>query len=203
MFTPRQIQCMEAIGLVPWVRRTAATVQATGVMQADVAAKRADVVSQPVAPVQATNNQATGQIVVCGGDTTSPLLLIFDTRDGESSWPLSKLDDILLDGMLRAIGLSKASVCSCAIMADASKQGQSMQVQPLPSLCHAPRIRFLYFGGEAILADETDPIPATQSAPDGVLDGWHLPTLAMLREEPQRKRQAWLTLKQLRSALDH
>ena len=167
---------MQAIGLVPWVRRTA-----------DAKAVSDD------------------QSVVVSGETDSTLLLIFDVRDG-GAWPLSEADDALLDGMLRAIGMSKATVCSCAILQDASMQGKSgLPSAGLPSalktLCQTPRKRFLYFGGEAIAADVIDPMPMTQASNDGEIDGWRLPSLAMLRETPQRKRQAWITLKKLRSAL--
>ena len=223
MYNSRQIQCMQAIGLVPWVRRAAGaeavptqarpmpqalpstrqasadTLQAqTAPLEVEAAAlKVAPLIANPPVPTSATD-QSTDHFVVCSGDTESALLLIFDNRDGASSWPLSKADDALLDGMLRAIGMSKAAVCSCAMLQDSAIQGQSLQ-----ALCQSPRKHFLYFGGEVIAADATDPIAMTQVTPDGVLDGWRLPSLAMLRNVPQRKRQAWITLKLLRSALDH
>ena len=232
MYNSRQIHCMQAIGIVPWVRRTAerspaerspaevlqaqdayVAVEAIDVLTADAVAQGALApVNAALTPAaQAPKNvteQLTDQLVVCSGDTESTLLLIFDNRDGASSWPLSKEDDALLDGMLRAIGMSKAAVCSCAMLQDASVQGESgLPSAGLPStlsmLCHSPRKRFLYFGGRAFAADVIDPVPMTQPTPDGVLDGWSLPSLAVLRNAPQRKRQAWITLKQLRSALDH
>ncbi|MEE9332489.1 MAG: hypothetical protein V3U65_00165 [Granulosicoccaceae bacterium] len=180
---------MQAIGLVPWVRRTA---NAAAVQDQDT-----PVLLEAEASHTSEGDQTSDQLVLCSGETESALLLIFDNRDGSNSWPLSKADDALLDGMLRAIGMSKATVCSCALLQDASVQGQTS----LQTLCQPPRKHFLYIGGEAIAADTIDPIAMTQAAPGGVIDGWRIPSLAMLREAPQRKRQAWVTLKQLRSAL--
>ena len=200
MYSSRQIQCMQAIGLVPWVRRTA-DMQAVPQPAAPKPAASAQQLTADTLLLSSSNTD--DQLVVCAGDTDSALLLIFDTRSSASSWPLSKADDALLEGMLRAIGLTKASVCSCAFLQSSNEQGQSLQ-----ALCQAPRKRFLYFGGETIAEDTIVPIPMTQSRMtdgviDGVIDGWCLPSLATLREAPARKRHAWITLKQLRSALDH
>ena len=204
MYNSRQIQCMEAIGLVPWVRRTA---------DAQILAEQADASLQPASsPVNSLSptagipitakEQSDDQAVVVSGDTKSALLLIFDLQDG-GAWPLNKEDDALLEGMLRAIGMSKALVCSCAILQDAPVLSAERPSASLQSLCQSPRKRFMYFGGDAIAADTVDPIPMSQAATDSALDGWRLPTLAKLREEPLRKRHAWVTLKKLRSSLDH
>ncbi len=206
---------MQAIGLVPWVRRVSPTDDVVREATIPVAAATTPSEPTPVAPPPAAltaalqkpaqdssanvSDQTIGQLVACSGDTESPLLLIFDNRDGTTTWPLSKEDDALLDGMLRAIGMSKSAVCSCAMLQDASVQGQ----QSLEALCQPPRKRFLYFGGEVIAADEHKPIPMIQAAFASELNGWQLPSLATLREAPQRKRQAWITLKLLRSALDN
>jgi len=203
MYSPRQIQSMQAIGLVPWVRRTAGATPEV-IQQADVATAVENTVLEapqltPPVPQTSANasDHSTEQFVVCSGDMESSVLLIFDIRNGEGSWPLLKEDDALLQGMLRAIGFSKASVCSCAMLEGATEN--------LSVLCQAPRQYFLYFGGETIAPNTTAPVAMTQAIKDSdtELAGWRLPSLHTLREAPQRKRHAWITLKQLRSALDH
>gem|GEM_PF-6270512 len=216
---------MQAIGLVPWVRRGTSQQLQAETAQGDVvvashealtttqqSAPASSVAPQSQASVQASA-QSLGELTAwVSGGLDSAVLLVFDTRDDGTSWPLSKADDALLDGMLRAIGLSKSTVCSCAIGGDPSDSasGDPSQGQSLASLCDAPRQYCLVFGstltGNEISEDALEPVSISQSSVDGApvftLGGWQLPTLAALRAAPQRKRQAWITLKQLRSSLD-
>lgn len=169
VYSARQVRCMEAIGLVPWVRRCA--VQAAPVARASAA--------------ELSEDQTSESTPLLTGNLNAKILLVF------THWPLDKPDSALLDGMLRAIGLSSADVCFVSI--DSASDLNSLTLTP--TLKH-----FLFFGSADVAEDDTHPIALEIS--NDQLNGWQLPSLSTLRKQPQRKRQAWITLKSLRSSLD-
>jgi DNA polymerase III psi subunit len=159
---------MEAIGLVPWVRRT------NQEQQAEVATT-----------AEPNIEHDTKSAPVLQGNLNAKLLLAF------THWPLEQADSALLDGMLRAIGLSLSDVCTVSV--DSVTELDTLSIAP-------PLTHGLFFGSTQVAKDAIE--PSTMELRNDQLNGWQLPSLATLREQPQRKRQAWITLKSLRASLD-
>ncbi len=183
VYSSRQVHCMRAIGLVPWVRRASGEQVVAQAITAQTTTTTTH--TAPVDAVQVNAVQAATVHLELQGNLDAKLMLIFP------SWPLDRADDALLDGMLRAIGLSKSEVCTSVVKVRADLA--SAIVEP-------PRSHFLYFGSSDIPDTATEPMSIGLG--DGQLVGWQLPSLATLRDQPLRKRQAWITLKHLRSVLD-
>jgi len=135
-----------------------------------------------------------------GKDDAMLLILVEANSTQQNQYPFEPADARIFDDMLRAIAWRRQDVCLAVLPPSAAPSLFVDDNAPRVSdLCKPHRDAVLVF--RQSVPDHTNPdeltVPLTRK---GML-AWQLPHPALLRESPQRKRQAWNVLKAARARL--
>lgn len=202
-YTARQLQSLNALGLVPWVVKNSASSQpesaTTIVPVSDSTAVAAGNGISSTEPLDLDelgawlSEQALAQFTYRSktldriGKEDAPVLLIMDEL------PLPDSQGRLLNDMLRAIELDPRDACLvCLDVAESLVPTATVQ-----SVTHAGTRAVLYFSDLHVSAQPH----YTSAFKFDSRCAWCLPTLKKLQQQPQLKRQAWNSLKELQGAL--
>jgi len=150
-----------------------------------------------------------------GNPDASLLILVEAISTQQNHYPFESADAKIFEDMLRSIAWRRQDVCLAVLPPSLQQQTQSLFVvdEPGPSvadLVRSPRDAVLLFRLQLPETHNTDELKITLAPADngnqqtaaGVGKfAWQLPHPALLRESPDRKRQAWEVLKAARTAL--
>lgn len=135
------------------------------------------------------------------GKADAPLLVLVEAvSQQQNQYPFESTDAKLFDDMLRAIAWRRQDVCLAVL--PPSNQADLIAADDGPrvaDLCKPHRDAVLLFRHtmpDSLNADELV-VPMERTS----MMAWQLPHPALLRESPQRKRQAWNVLKAARARL--
>ena len=214
-FNARQVHCLRAMGLVPWVNRNVTdsatsnnSVQATELSSVVTDAQPSD--SNALAdwllrqPLQVFSLR--GRSVTCFGNSQASVLIITESEDSHTGDnPFAAADVELLDNILRSIGLLRKDINVCSIDSlEPEPECQAPGMQKVNEAWHAEHRIALFFTKNPVCIDAqyqhefTSDQPTHSAHP---LIGWRLPHPALLRSDPLLKRHAWNVLKIARKVL--
>ena len=135
-----------------------------------------------------------------GNPDASFLILVEAISNQQAQYPFEPSDAKIFEDMLRAIAWRRQDVCLAVL--PPSKQASlvpSDQSATVAELCRVPRDAVLLFRHE--LSETLNPEELLVPMKNDRLHAWQLPHPALLRESPNRKRQAWEVLKAARARL--
>lgn len=208
-YSARQIHCLERMGIVPWICSTQ-----SGILPA-VQSDTGEVVALPAATTpgnidelcywlpaqQLIHFDYRGTVAHCVGQPEAQLLVVCEASTSAklADVPLSREESQLFDLMMRAIELNRSHVCLCAVGgAEGGPAEQIQDRQSVSDLCTSQTRAVLFFsqsvddessGGSAGRFD-SPPVPF-----------WRITHPGQLLVNPQRKREAWESLKAIRALL--
>jgi uracil-DNA glycosylase len=207
-YTQSQLQCLRGMGLVPWVERVPAT-ETNPTEIPDLVSEQ-----QPqaaVAPVPEAEHDFMhtpllampfrGQLCTQLGKKDSPLLILVEALSlSQSQYPFEPADAKLFDDMLRSIAWRRQDTCLGVL--EPSTQSLALNDEPaavVAQLCQTHRDVALVFRLQLPDTESVDDLAIDFNRPG--LKAWQLPHPSLLRNSPQRKRQAWNVLKAARALL--
>lgn len=227
-YTQQQIRALSAMGIVPWVDRTKIptpslvsepsenpalqTVVETVLREermADVAAS-----AQPAASVKSRVSTPAelmqiplveipfrGQICTQLGKADAPLLILVEAiSNQQKQYPFEATDAKLFDDMLRAINWRRQDVCLAVLPPTHQTDLAPVENGPcVADVCKPHRDAVLLFRHSVPLSLNADELLVPMERES--MPAWQLPHPALLRESPDRKRQAWNVLKAARARL--
>lgn len=199
-FTPRQIHCLHAMGITPWVQKSVLK----QVERSGYASLAQRLRSQPLLTFTARGMQMSSL-----GPSSAALLIVNAVKNhSEENTPLGTQATELFDLMMRAIELSKSHYRLCAITEQYHDAPIAETTASASSLCNSQTRAIVFLDPscepDKLLdsaedaAENIDYLPLESSS----VPIWHLIHPELLLEKPQYKRQAWETLKQLKLSLD-
>lgn len=208
-YTARQIHCLEAMGIVPWVSRSSAaeSINESHPAEDNLLAQRPLAKlpeppnSESLPPDQWLASQALSvfshrgaRLSSLGASSAMVVVVSVVSDPSVDKAPLDSRAAQLLDLMMRAIDISRAQFCTCAI----GKPGvtSSAEGPMLSSVCSSST--------RAILLLDPSPVQPVQfsvAINNATLPVWSLLHPDSLLQNPEHKRHAWETLKALQRAL--
>ena len=223
-YTQSQLQCLRGMGLVPWIDRVQVqeqspmlTLEASHELEPEsTQAPLSETASTPKTP-HSVNDSAQaqqdllqvpllampfrGQLCTQLGKSDSPLLILVEALSlSQSQYPFEPTDAKLFDDMLRSIGWRRQDTCLGVL--EPNVQSLALNDEPgavVSQLCKTHRDVALVFKLRLPDTDNVDDLSIELNRPG--LKAWQLPHPSLLRESPQRKRQAWNVLKTARAFL--
>lgn len=203
MYTARQLHCLDAMGMVPWVQRSH-----TRELPVDNTAVNEPVANVPM-PVELDKlqtwlgQQPLAAFVVAGrarsvtGPEDASLLVVVQPEQGASQQALDGDASRLFDLMMRAIGLSRQHLRLCALSGD--PRNADVTVSDACNL-NTKAVLLMQQNWEV---DSTD---TGTHAEHGRLDFthaplWRIPHPDVLLRHNRLKRHAWQALKALQRVL--
>jgi len=223
-YTQSQLQCLRGMGLVPWVERVHTQEQdlaptpepnQTLTPESNQTAKPA-VLPEQALPRTATTGSGVeqdimqtpllampfrGQLCTQLGKKDSPLLILVEALSlSQSQYPFEPADAKLFDDMLRSIAWRRQDTCLGVL--EPSTQSLALNDEPaavVAQLCQTHRDVALVFRLQLPDTESVDALAIDFNRPG--LKAWQLPHPSLLRNSPQRKRQAWNVLKAARALL--
>ena len=227
-YTQSQLQCLRGMGLVPWVDRVQLQEQSPLPrseakpeleLESESISKLAEPLesaSESMSKIAATHTPLAqpdfmhvpllampfrGQLCTQLGKSDSPLLILVEALSlSQSQYPFEPTDAKLFDDMLRSIGWRRQDTCLGVL--EPNVQSLALNDEPgavVSQLCKTHRDVALVFKLRLPDTDNVDDLSIELNRPG--LKAWQLPHPSLLRESPQRKRQAWNVLKTARAFL--
>jgi len=227
-FTQNQLQCLHGMGLVPWIERVQnpvpdATPEATVTADTETVAAGFQIPEAPNVETHLSKPQTQelqiatrpqdfmqtpllampfrGQLHTQLGKNDSPLLILVEALSlSQSQYPFEPADAKLFDDMLRSIAWRRQDTCLGVL--EPNDQSLALDDEPaalVSTLCKPHRDVALVFRLQLPDTENVDDLTMELGRPG--LKAWQLPHPSLLRESPQRKRQAWNVLKTARAFL--
>lgn len=203
-YTQSQLQCLRGMGLVPWVERVQLLEQNTQQAPAPIPQPTATALPEAQQDFMQTPLLAMpfrGQLCTQLGKSDSPLLILVEALSlSQSQYPFEPADAKLFDDMLRSIAWRRQDTCLGVL--EPSVQSLALNDEPaamVSHLCKTHRDVALVFKLQLPDTESADELSIELNRPG--LKAWQLPHPSLLRESPQRKRQAWNVLKAARALL--
>jgi len=179
-YTERQQQMLNAMGIVPWIKRDDAVVE-SGTTFAD-------------RPLRAL---ASGISI---GHTQAPLLVIVESDENPMSAPLAGDAAQLFEQMMRSIDITRGSVCQCCIASTTALDIPGKDT--IASQVSIDRLAGIVLTHEIDDNEQASAHAFQLQLPDrNALPMWRIPHPDILLTHPLRKRQAWQALKAVRQIL--
>ena len=139
-----------------------------------------------------------------GNPDASLLILVEAVSTQQKQYPFEPADARVFEDMLRAIAWRRQDVC-LAVLPPTNNASLITEEQgnTVADLCRAPRDAVLFFRQQLPRSLHPDELilPVGEKTGRDTMACWQLPHPALLRESPDRKRQAWEVLKAARSKL--
>ncbi len=229
-YSPSQLRCLEGMGMVPWVSRAYlpaddAVELANAIAQTEQVLAPAPEIPEPVAtpnevavamsavPVPNVNQEPVdlmdtvlveipfrGQRCTQLGKADAPLLILVEAvSTAQKQYPFEPADAKIFEDMLRAIAWRRQDVC-LGVLPPAAQSSLLEQTGPcVRDLCQPHRDAVLMFKQHLPESIDANDLVVPLERP-GMM-AWQLPHPSLLRESPNRKRQAWNVLKAARARL--
>ena len=185
---------LEAMGLVPWVRRDADKKASEDLSEQNKLSVQEDLSVQDERTVQSTYRGASAHV---HGEPSASLLLIFTADTGNNDLTLCAADNQLLLDMLKAIDLTELSVARCLVKAPATTDSIDAIVRSASQSISAALT--LVTESSDIVSDEES--ASRLSVGSSVVPAWRMPHPSWIQQEPVLKRRAWNVLKAVRASL--
>ena len=196
-FTVKHKQYLEAMGLVPWVRRDNPVANAnTESVKHLVAVTQTSVTDVDRGSV--TESLFRGHKALVHGEPSANLLLVFEAASGQTDLALNSSDNRLLLDMLKAIELNELCVARCLANAPIAhtclETGCRAAIQPISA------VLLMVTESPDIATDEQSDsrVVSKQSA----VPVWRMPHPSWIQQQPELKRRAWNVLKAVRATLN-
>lgn len=212
LFTKPHKQYLEAMGLVPWVRRDTKLEAVPGelvereeIVESIEVAKEAEVARTTESAIEIDQNGVIesiyrGSKALVHGEPTASLLWIFEAAPGQTDLTLDAADNRLVLDMLKAIGLDERSVARCLVSTATTPITQSS----IDAICHSadlPLSACLKVVAESPDITSDDQADSRLSTEPSAVPVWRIPHPSWIQQEPALKRRAWNVLKAVRTAL--
>ncbi|MFK7853004.1 MAG: hypothetical protein AB8B79_02780 [Granulosicoccus sp.] len=212
-FSERQLHCLEAMGIVPWVSRQggsvapASTVQVPSTLSASNLPDTMPELGLCLPDRLLANFGYKGAVHTTLGHPEAPVLVVVqrfkhnDKQESDTDLPLTGDSAQLFELMMRSIGLNRSDVLQCAL-ADSLLPGHDQ------SICESTVGRACTAHTRAVLVlmpmDDSNDIRADANhcrLAESGLPTWRIAHPELLLQENWRKRQAWQVLKALQQHL--
>jgi len=225
-YTQSQLRCLNGMGIVPWVERApwverstdqtdAATALCDTLVEAEKSVVQNHVLSQSASQSksESCSNPADfmqtplieipfrGKRCTQLGKTDALLLILVEANSThQNQYPFEPADAKIFDDMLRSISWRRQDVC-LGVLPPLSEPALLVDknAPSVSDLCKPHRDAVLLFRQSLPETNNVEEL-IVPLARKGML-AWQLPHPALLRESPERKRQAWNVLKAARTRL--